>query len=69
MGGELTLSPPDGPYGPMTNTVRFNFSGGEVRYIVNVLMAVFYNSLRFHPLYLTMLPPEKRRFIWVLTVE
>ena len=53
-----------GPYGPMRNTIKFNFSGGKVQNIVNVLMAVFKNSLRFHSLYLTMLPPEKCRFIW-----
>ena len=60
----LTLSPPDGPYSPTANTV--NISGGRVQNIVYVLMAVFYNSLRFHLFYLTMLPPEKRRFLWVL---
>ena len=53
----LTLSSPDGPYGLMTNNVKFNFSGGKIQSIANVLMAVFYNSLRFHLLYLTMLPP------------
>ena len=37
--------------------------------IVNVLMGVFYNSLRFHLSDLNMLPPEKRRIIWVLTVN
>ena len=65
----LTLSPLDGSYGPITNTVKVNFSGGKVQNIVNVLMAFFYNSLCFHLLYLTMRPPEKRIFIWVLTVE
>ena len=44
----LTLSPLDGLYGLMTNTGKDNFSGGYVQNIVNVLMAVFYNSLRFH---------------------
>ena len=44
----LTILPPDGPCGPMKNSVKVNFSGGEVQNIVNVLMAVFYNSLRFH---------------------
>ena len=28
-------------------------------------MAVFYNSLRFQLSYLTLLPPEKRRIVWV----
>ena len=65
----LTLSPLDGPYGPMTNTGKDDFLGGLVQNSVNVLMAVFYNSLRFHLSYLTMLPPEKRRIIWVLTVN
>ena len=36
----FNLSPLDGPYGPMTNTVKDNFSGGKVKKIVNVLMAV-----------------------------
>ena len=61
----LTLSTPDGPCGPMTNTVKVNFSGGKVQNIVHVLRTVFYNSLHFHLLYLTMLHPEKRRFTWV----
>ena len=38
----LTLSPLEGPYGPMTNTRKDNFSGG-VQNIVYVLMAVFHN--------------------------
>ena len=59
----LTLSPLDGPYGSMTNTGKDNFSWGYAQNIVNVLMAVFDNSLRFHLTYLTMLSPEKRRFI------
>ena len=59
----LTLSAPYGPYGPMTNTVKiFRGGGGKVQNMVNVLMAVFYNSLRFHLFCLTMLPPEKLRF-------
>ena len=62
---DLSLSPPDGPYGPMTNTVKDNFSGGNVQKLVNVLMAVFHTGSRFHLIYLTMPPPEKRRFIWV----
>ena len=37
----LTLSPPDGSFGPMTNTVKDNFLGGEVQNIVDILMAVF----------------------------
>ena len=52
----LTLSPLDEPYGPTTDTEKDNFSGGVVQNIVKVLMAVFYNSLRFHLSYLTMLP-------------
>ena len=52
----LSLSPPNGPYGPKTNIVKGNFSGGKVQNIVNVLMAVFYNSLCFHLIYFTMLP-------------
>ena len=60
----LTLSPPDGLYGPMINSVNDNFSGGNVQNIANVLMAVFHTSLRFHLTYLTMVPPEKLRFIW-----
>ena len=63
----LTRSPLDRPYGPMTNTGKVDFSGSCVQNIVHVLMAVFYNSLCFHPRYLTMLPLEKRRIIWVLT--
>ena len=59
----VTLSPLDGPYGPKTNTGIDNFSGGSVENIVNVLIAVFYNSLRFHLSYLTMQPPEKRRIL------
>ena len=59
----ITLSPPDGPYGSMTNTVKNNFSRGKVKNTVNFLMAVLHNSLRFHLIYLTMLPPEKHRFI------
>ena len=65
----LSLSPLDGPYGPNTNTVKNNFAGGKMQNIVNVLMAVFYNSFRFHLIYLAMFPPEKRRIIWVLTVD
>ena len=64
----LTLSPTDGPYGPMTNSVKSNFSGGKVQNNVNVLMAVFHNSLRFHLIFLAMLPSEKHRFIWVLKI-
>ena len=60
----LTLSPPDGPDGPTTNHVKDIFSGGKVQNIVDVLTAVFYNSLRFHLVFLTMMPPEKRSFIW-----
>ena len=40
----LTISPPDGQNGPMTNHVKDYFSGGKIQNIVNVLMAVFYNS-------------------------
>ena len=65
----LTLSLPDGPYGPLTNTVINNISGGEIQNTVNFLMVVFHNSLRFHLIYSTMLPPKKRRFIWILTVK
>ena len=65
----FTLSPLDGPYGLMTNTGKDDFSRGEVQNIVNVLMAVFYNSLCFHLSYLTMLPLEKRIIIWVLIVN
>ena len=65
----LTLSLLDGPYSPKTNTGKDNFSGGQVQKIVNILMAVFYNSLRFHQSYLTMLPPAKRGIIWVLTAN
>ena len=36
----LTLSPPDGPYGPINNTVKGYFARGKVQKIVNVLMAV-----------------------------
>ena len=57
----LTLSPPDGPYGPMKNFVNIIFTGGKIQRIFNVLMAVLYNSLRFHLIYLTMLTSEKRR--------
>ena len=32
-------------------------------------MAVFYNSSRFHRSYLILLPPEKRRIIWVFNSE
>ena len=53
----------------MTYTGKDDFSGAEVQNIVNVLMAVFYKSLRFHLSYLTILPPEERRIIWVLTVN
>ena len=60
---------PDGPYDPMTETIKDNFSGGNEHNIVNVLMAVFYYILRFHLNYLTMLALEKRRFVWVLTVK
>ena len=45
------------------------FFGGKVQNIVNVLMEVFYNSLHFRLIYLTMLPPEKRGFLLVLTVK
>ena len=62
-------SPPDGPCGPMKNIVKDNFSGDKVQNIVIVLMAVFYNSLRFHLIYLTLLSPEMYRFIWVPTVK
>ena len=65
----LTLSPLDGPYGPMTNTGKDDFSGGYVHNILNVLMAVFHNSVRCHLSYLNMLPPEKRRIIWILKVN
>ena len=61
----LTLSQLDEPYGPMANIVKDNFSGGKVQNILIVLMAVFYNSLRSHLIYLTLPPPEKCRFIWV----
>ena len=37
----LILSLSDGPYGPMTNIVKDNFSGGKVENIVIVLIAVF----------------------------
>ena len=40
----LTLTPQDRPYGPMSNIVKINFSGGKVQNIVNVLMKVFFNS-------------------------
>ena len=63
------LTHPDEPNRPMTNTVKDNFSGGNIQNIIDALMAVFYNSLRFHLIYLTILPPEKRGFIWVLTVK
>ena len=66
---QLTLSPLDGPYSPTTNTGKDNFSGGKVQNIVNVLMAVFYNSLCILLIHLTMVPPEKCRFICVLTVK
>ena len=56
MSAVLTLSPPDGPNGPMTNIVKDNFSEGKVQNIAIVLMTVFYNILRFHPVYLTLLP-------------
>ena len=65
----LTLSPLDGPYGPNTNTVINTFSGGKLQNIVKFLMALFYNSLRFHLTYLAMFPPEKRRILWVLPVD
>ena len=65
----LTLSSLDGPYGPMPNILKINFAGGKVQNIVNVLMEVFYNSLRLHLTYLTMLPPVTRRFLWFLTVQ
>ena len=65
----LTLPPPDGPYDLMTNTVKEKFSGGKIQNIVDVLTAVFYDSLRFHLTYLTKLTPEKRSFIWALTVK
>ena len=41
---DLTLSPLDEPYGPMTNTGKDKFSGGKVQNIVNAPMAVFYSS-------------------------
>ena len=54
----------------MTNLAKDYFSGGKVQNVVNFLMAVFYNSLRVHLMYLTMyLSPEKRRFIRILTVK
>ena len=65
----LTLAPLDWPYGPMTNTLQETLSGGKVQIIVDFLTAVFYNSLRFDLTYSTMLPPEKRRTILVLTVK
>ena len=65
----LTLSLPDGPYVPMTNIIKDNFSGGKVQNIVIILMAVFYDSLRFHLIYLTLLPPEKCIFVWVPTIK
>ena len=46
------------PYGPVANIVKDNFSGDKVENIVIVLMAVFYNSLRFHLICLN-LPPLK----------
>ena len=52
----LTLAPLDGPYGPQTNTVTDYLPGGKIQNIVNVLMAVFYDSLRFNLIYLIMLP-------------
>ena len=54
---------------PKDNHRKRSFSGGKIRNIVDVLTAVFSNSLRFHLTYLTMLPPEKSKFIWVLTVK
>ena len=54
---------------PQTNTVKDNLPGGKVQNAVNVLMAVFYDSLRFQTSYLSMLPTEKRRFVRVLTAK
>ena len=44
---------------------RLFFQGGSVKNIVIVLMIVYYNSLRIYLIYLTLLPPEECRFIWV----
>ena len=65
----ITLSPLDGPYGLHTNTVKDNLPEGKIQNIVNVLMEVLYDSLRFNLIYLIMLRPEKRRFVGVLTVK
>ena len=46
---------------PMTNIVKANLQGVKVHTIVIVLIAVFYNSLRFLPIYLTLTPPVKFR--------
>ena len=48
---------------PINKHRKIYFSGGKVTNIVSVLMAVLYNSLHFHLIYLSMLPPEKRIFI------
>ena len=53
----------------MTNPVKDYFSGVIIQHIVDFLMEVFYNSLRFHLIHSTMLPPENRTFIWVLIVK
>ena len=54
---------------PNDNIVKDDFSGGRVQNIVFVPMAVLYNSLHFHLIYLNLLPPEKCKSIWVPTVK